>query len=101
MSDPQSSTPVAFCAKDSANDSMIEGEKSQLLRSSVRGVISPRSMMLSSGENHIMRMPDFDTFMHQQENLQSLLVDIHDDPDGFIFHVKVGNCPTSIIPLLN
>ncbi|CAM9452438.1 unnamed protein product, partial [Discosporangium mesarthrocarpum] len=95
---------VAMSASSAATarDSACTGENKQpgemqewsvesgLLRSSDHRFVrnSPHSMMLTSGENEIMRMPDFNTFMVQQENLQSLLLDIHEDPMGFILHVK-------------
>ncbi|CAM9158790.1 unnamed protein product, partial [Scytosiphon promiscuus] len=46
-------------------------------------VQSLQSMLLTSEQNDIMRLPNYGCFMHQQENLQALLVDIHEDPEGF------------------
>ncbi|CAM9448298.1 unnamed protein product [Hapterophycus canaliculatus] len=46
-------------------------------------VQSLQSMLLTSEQNGIMRLPNYGCFMHQQENLQALLVDIHEDPEGF------------------
>ncbi|CAM9194534.1 unnamed protein product [Ascophyllum nodosum] len=49
---------------------------------------SPQSMLLTSDQNAVMRMPNFASFMDQQKNLQALLVDIHEDPEGFTSFVK-------------
>ncbi|CAB1114721.1 unnamed protein product [Ectocarpus sp. CCAP 1310/34] len=54
----------------------------------VASMESPQSMLLTSEENNIMRLPNYSSFMRQQESLQALLVDIHQDPDGFTDFVE-------------
>ncbi|CBJ30013.1 putative serine-threonine protein kinase [Ectocarpus siliculosus] len=54
----------------------------------VVSVESPQSMLLTSEQNTIMRLPNYSSFMRQQESLQALLVDIHQDPDGFTDFVE-------------
>ncbi|CAM9369982.1 unnamed protein product [Ectocarpus sp. 13 AM-2016] len=54
----------------------------------VVSVESPQSMLLTSEQNNIMRLPNYSSFMRQQESLQALLVDIHEDPDGFTDFVE-------------
>ncbi|CAM9646981.1 unnamed protein product [Ectocarpus sp. 12 AP-2014] len=54
----------------------------------VASMESPQSMLLTSEQNNIMRLPNYSSFMRQQESLQALLVDIHQDPDGFTDFVE-------------
>eukprot|EP00903_Cladosiphon_okamuranus_P017257 g15902.t1 len=62
------------------------GENDDILADPCRSVPvaqSPQSMLLTADQNNIMRLPNYSCFMHHQENLQALLVDIYEDPEGF------------------
>ncbi|CAM9171918.1 unnamed protein product [Ectocarpus sp. 4 AP-2014] len=62
----------------------------------VASMESPQSMLLTSEHNNIMRLPNYSSFMRQQAGclaahkyyLQTMLVDIHQDPDGFTDFVE-------------
>jgi len=71
--------------RQAAEEEALNLCNSQLLKVSCLGgdEKTPRSIALTSGENRVLRMPDSGLMFKQQRNLQEMLADIHQDPDGF------------------
>mmetsp|Transcript_17930 Transcript_17930/g.52414 ORF Transcript_17930/g.52414 Transcript_17930/m.52414 type:complete len:888 (-) Transcript_17930:118-2781(-) len=44
---------------------------------------TPRSLAITASDNQILRMPDSGLMFKQQKNLQDMLTDIYEDPNGF------------------
>mmetsp|Transcript_35615 Transcript_35615/g.41912 ORF Transcript_35615/g.41912 Transcript_35615/m.41912 type:complete len:681 (-) Transcript_35615:141-2183(-) len=83
----ESVTPSGLSGKKRPNTQTLAADlcNSQFLKMSCVGADgkTPRSISITAAENRVLRMPDSGLMFKQQRSLQDMLVDIHEDPNGF------------------